>query len=165
MTLQGFADGFFQRRAALRIFFDEVRDDFGVGFGDETCGLRAELLLQFEIIFDDAVVDDDDFAGAVAMRVRVFFRGAAVRGPARVADAVDAFEGRLRGWTSSRLRSLPGRAADFQFAVLADDGDARGIVAAIFEALQAVEDERHDLFRADVADNSAHDGFSSWKPP
>ena len=47
-------------------------------------------------------------------------------------------------------------AANFELAVVADDGDARRIVAAIFEALQAVEDQRDNLLRADISDNSAH---------
>ena len=51
-----------------------------------------ELALDLEIVLDDAVVDDDDAAGAVAMRVRVLFGGPAVRGPARVAEAVHAGE-------------------------------------------------------------------------
>ena len=79
----------------MQIFFDEVGDDFGVGFGDELVAFALQLFLQLEIIFDDAVVDDDDLAGAVAMRVRVFFGGTAVRGPAGVADAVGAVDGRF----------------------------------------------------------------------
>src|SRR5260221_5482952 len=45
--------------------------------------LALQLLFQLQIIFDNAVVHDYDLPGAVAMRVRVFFGGAAVGGPAR----------------------------------------------------------------------------------
>ena len=79
---------------------------------------RVEFVLQFEIIFDDAVVHDDDFAGAIAMRVRVFFGGAAVRGPARVADAVDAFEWALAD-RFFQIAQLAGGAADIELAVFA----------------------------------------------
>ena len=65
---------------------------------------------------------------------------------------------------SSRLRSFAGRAANFQLAVVADDGDAGGIVAAIFEAPEAVENQRHDALWADIADNSAHGCCSSKLP-
>ena len=64
-------------------------------------------LLELQVVLDDAVVHDDDAAGAVAMRMRILFGGAAVRGPAGVADAVGAVDGCWR-MTSSRLRSLPG---------------------------------------------------------
>ncbi len=54
--------------------------------------LRGEFVFELEVVFDDAVVDDDDAAGAVAMGMGVLFRGAAVRCPARVPDAVSAIE-------------------------------------------------------------------------
>jgi hypothetical protein len=91
----------------VELVFDEVGDDLGVGFGDEDVALGDELALELEVVFDDAVVDDDERAGAVAVGVGVLFGGAAVGGPAGVADAVGAVE----GWsarTASRLRSLPG---------------------------------------------------------
>ena len=113
-------------------------------------------VFQLEVIFDDAVVHDDDFAGAIAMRMRVFFGGAAVRGPARVADAVDAVE-RRGADRFFEIAQLAGRAADIELAVFADHGDPGGIVAAIFQAAQAVEDQRHNALWADVSDNSAHE--------
>jgi hypothetical protein len=38
--------------------------------------LSDELLLEGEVVFDDAVVDDDEGAGAVAVGVGVLLRGA-----------------------------------------------------------------------------------------
>ena len=105
-----------------------------MAFGDE-------LVLQLEIILDDAVVHDHDFAGAIAMRVRVFFGGAAVRGPARVADAVDAFERRDADGFFEVVQ-LAGSAANFQLAVVLHHGDAGGVIAAIFEAVQPVQNQR-----------------------
>ena len=46
-----------------------------------------QLGAQLEVVLDDAVVDDDDVAAAVAVRVGVVVGRLAVRGPARVADA------------------------------------------------------------------------------
>ena len=84
----------------------QVRDDLGVGFGLELVPLRLQLALQLEIVFDDAVVDDDDLAGAVAMRMGVLFGGTAMRRPACVADAVQAVD-RFERIAFSRLISLP----------------------------------------------------------
>ena len=66
--------------------------------------------LSSEIVFDDAVVDDDEGAGAVAVGVRVLFRGAAVGGPAGVADAVGAGE-RGGGDDGFEVAELAGGAA------------------------------------------------------
>jgi hypothetical protein len=52
-----------------------------------------QLVLQIEVVLDDAVVHDDDLPGAVLVRMRVLFRRPAVRGPAGVADAINPFEG------------------------------------------------------------------------
>ena len=54
------------------------------------------------------------------------------------------------------VAQLAGRAANLELAFLGDDRDARGVVAAIFEFAQPLDDDGDDLFRADVADNSAH---------
>ena len=97
-ALDGAADGVFEQdgsacgRGVLLNLLDEVGDDFGVGFGDELVALRGEFALEVEVVFDDAVVDDDDAAGAVAVGMGVLFGGAAVGGPARVADAEGAIE-------------------------------------------------------------------------
>jgi hypothetical protein len=40
---------------------------------------------------------------------------------------------------------------------LSDDSDAGGVIAAVFEALESVEDQRDNFFRADVTDDSAHE--------
>ena len=93
-----------------------------------------------EIIFDDAVVHDDDLAGAVAMRVRVFFGGAAVRGPAGVSDAVSAVE-RLQADDFFQIAQLAFGAANLQAFAIARDRDARGVVAAVFQPPQALDDD------------------------
>ena len=124
----------------LHLALDEVRDDLGVGLGDERVAFALQLLLQLEIVLDDAVVDDDDAAGAVAVRVRVLFGRPAVRGPARVADPVFAFE-RIAGDDLFEPRQLAGAAPQLDAAV-ADDGDAGRVVAAILEPAQAVDQDR-----------------------
>ena len=95
----------------LPLGFDQVCDDFGIGFGDELVALRLQLALELEIVLDDAVVDDDDPAGAVAVGMGVLFGGPAMRGPPRVAEAVNTGSG-SSAMTSSRLVSLPGAAPD-----------------------------------------------------
>ena len=96
-------------------------------------------------------------AGAVAVGVGVLFGGAAVGGPAGVADAEGAVErdaraGRLRG-----CASLPGARRSSSVALVgAADGDAGRVVAAVFEAAQALDDDGNDFLWADVTDDSAH---------
>jgi hypothetical protein len=48
------------------------------------------------------------------------------------------------------------RAANLQFVILVHNRNACGIIAAIFKLSQALDDQRHDLFVADVSDYSTH---------
>lgn len=65
-------------------------DDLGICFGEKFMSFFDELMLQLDIIFDNAVVDYHDFPGTVPVGMRIFFCGAAVGSPARVADSVNA---------------------------------------------------------------------------
>src|SRR5690348_13200293 len=155
--LEGTADGFFEGHVALHVLLDEMGDDFGVRFGNKLVALALKLLFQFEVVLDDAVVHDDDLAGAVAMRVSIFFGGPAVSGPARVAYAENAIDRGL-GDGFLEVAKFAGGATDLQRTIGSHDGDAGGIVTEIFELAQAFNDDRNNLLPADIANNSAHSG-------
>ena len=139
----------------MRIFLHQVRDDFRVGFGGKLVAFFLQLFLQFEVVLDNSVVHHDDLASAVAMRMGVLFRGAAVRGPACMADSVGAFERRL-GDGLFEITKFSRSAADFQLPGLRHNGDAGRIIAAVLELAQAFDDDRHDFLGPDIADYSAH---------
>ena len=112
-------DGLFQRNRialGLRIFlhlFDEVSNDLGVRFGDKLVALRGQFALQLEIVFDNAVVDHDDASRAVAMGMRILFRGTAMRRPAGVTDAEGALQ-RVLVENLFKVGQLAGRATDLR---------------------------------------------------
>ena len=140
----------------MKYFSIEVGDDFGVGLGLVGVAFFAKLFLQREIVLHDAVVHDHDGSAAVAMRVRVLFAGTAVRGPAGVADAVGAVDGVVADYLFQVAQFAFG-AANLQAVVSAGNGDSRRVVAAILKAAQAINNDRNNLFLADVSNNSAHE--------
>ena len=71
----------------FHLAFDQMRDDFGIGFGDELVSLFLKLTFQIEVVLDDAVVDHNDASGTVTVRMGVLLCWTAVCGPSRVADA------------------------------------------------------------------------------
>ena len=75
------------------VLFDEVGDDFGVGVGGELNILVGELFFEFEVVFNDAVVDNGELLVLAEERVGVFVGGGAVCGPTRMAYANVAWEG------------------------------------------------------------------------
>ena len=90
---------------------------------------RCQVALEIEVVLDDAVVDDDDPAAAVAVGMGVFLGRPAVGGPARVADAVVALD-RVGAQRVLEPRQLAGAPPQLDLAV-AHHGDAGRIVAAV----------------------------------
>ena len=138
--------------AGLHLAGDEMGDDFGVGVAGKHRAVRDQLLLQLAEILDDAVMHDRNKVGR--MRVGIGFGRLAVRGPAGMADA---------GRTAQRrslqqlleIAQLAFGAPPAELPVL-DGGDARGIIAAIFEALQRVDELLGNRPFAQNANDAAH---------
>ena len=128
----------------LEFILNDVGDDFGVGFRLEDVALGDERVLEREVVLDDAVVHDDERSGAVAVR------GWAFSSVGRPWVAQRVWPMPKVPWmgdfsmTASRLRSLPGRAAEFELGRAAADGDAGGVVAAVFEAAKTFNDDGDD---------------------
>ena len=133
------------------LLLQQVRHDLGVGLGAEGVAAILKLAAQVAVVLDDAVVDDRQAAGAVEVRVGVLVGDAAVGRPAGVAEPDGAAGQRGLG-----LPDLAGPLLDHDRAV-SRHGDAPGVVAAILELLQPVQDELRCVgARADVAENAAH---------
>src|SRR5207253_7064315 len=49
-----------------------------------------------------------------------------------------------------------GGTPDVDFSVLPDDGHASRVIAAVFQALEPVENQRHNFFWSDVPDYPTH---------
>src|ERR1700682_2048629 len=109
------------------IFFHQVRDYFRVSFGCELVSFGDQLLLEREIVLDNAIVHHHDSARAVAMRMRVFFGGTAMRGPAGVSDAVGAIE-RLEPDHFFQVAQLAFGATDLQAFAVSGYRDSRRVV-------------------------------------
>ena len=139
-VFDGAADGFFEGDGGSRGFgvavrgtcggggvdqllLDQMGDDFGVGLGDELVAGGGELFFEGDVVLDDAVVDDDEGAGAVAVGVGVLFRRATVGGPASVADAKGAVDGGVVE-DGFEVAELAGGSAKLHAVGTAGDGDS-----------------------------------------
>ncbi len=142
------------RAISVQVFFHQVGDHFRVGFGGELVAFRLELLLQLQVILNDPVVNHRHGLMAIAMRVGVLLRGRAVRGPARVPDAVRAVHG-IEANLLFQISQLAGGPANVQLAIV-HDGQARRVVPAVLQPLQAFQQHGHYTFVSDVTDNSRH---------
>ena len=128
--LGGLAHGLLQGCATFEEALDQERDDLGVGLRPEDAAFAEEVGAQRFVVLDDAVVDDGDVARAVGVGMGVLERGPAVGGPAGVGDGGGAgvFE-----VVAGEVGDLPRGLADVEGAASVKDGDARAVVAAVFE--------------------------------
>ena len=131
----------------------------------EAVASATELFSEGVVVLDAAVVDDGDAAGAVEVGVRVELGGSADGGPAGVADADGAGDGARDG--AEVLDEADGLGdADGAGAVRdgVEDGDAAGIVAAVLDAVQRVEEDGQRVSGPDVPRNSAHRHLLGSRP-
>ena len=141
------------RRLALAEFvLDDERRDLGIGFGGERVALGGELLAERAEILDDAVVDDRK--PRRGMRMGVGFGRFPVGGPARVADA-DSPAKRRCGKFRLQVFELALGAPALQAPVL-KRRHASGIVAAVFEPLQRIDNRARDRPGPENPDNPTH---------
>jgi hypothetical protein len=136
-----------------------MRDYLGVGFGAELGALVLQLLAQLPKVLNDAIVHNREAVGG--MRMRVALGGAAVRGPAGMPDADHAFE-RLARKPRFEVAQLALGAPARELAPL-QRGHSRGVVAAIFEPLEGVDQQGCNRLTSQNAYNAAHSSNSSPK--
>jgi hypothetical protein len=137
--------GVLRRRSAFDFPGHQMSDDLRVGFAAELATIGDQLLAQRLEVLDDAVVDDRDRSDDV--RMGIVDRRSAVRSPARVGDPDRAAE-RLAAQFPREIVELSLRAAPREIAVI-DRANTGAVVAAIFKALEAVEQPLSNFTFAD----------------
>ena len=141
--------------AVAVVIIQQLGHHLGVRLGAEGVALLQQLLLQRDEVLDDAVVDHGELAALAQMGVGVDVAGLAVGGPSGVPDAQGARQVR------AVMAHLPQHLdpalflADPQHAVAAH-GHTGGVIAPVFHALQALQQNRGGLLAAYVSDNSTH---------
>ena len=123
----------------------------GLRLGDDT--VLGEFGPKLAKVLDDAVMDHRD--GTVAVGVGVRLRRRAVGRPAGVADAGAPFQ-RIVHQRVRQVHELADLAPAVQRAVVVDGGDARAVIAAVFQPPQRLDQLRAGLVAAQNAHDPAH---------
>jgi hypothetical protein len=134
--------------------FDQVSNDFGVGFSRELVSFLDKLALQLEVILNDSVVSHDDAALAVAVRVSIFFSGTSVGCPSRMAKTKLAGH-RFLFEQFFKVPQFAGTSPHGKLVVL-DYGNARGVVPSVLKRLESTHDDGYRVSGTDVAEDSTH---------
>ena len=139
---------------ACEVVMDAVCDHLGVGIGGELVAEPFELRAKLLVILDDAVVHDRD-AVARDVRVGVALVRHAVGRPARMCDSEVAGRG-VGGERLGELRDLADCPQARDLCPAVQHGDPGRVIAAVFEALQALDQDRDDVPVSDRSDDAAH---------
>ena len=150
----GLLHGLEQVAAPGQVIMNAVRDDLGIGVRGELVAGALELGPELLVVLDDAVVDDRD-AVARDVRMGVLLVRHAVRRPARVGDA-EVTGSRVRRQGVRELRYLADGAQARDLGAAVQDGDAGRVIPAVFEAPQALDQDRDDVPVSDRSDDAAH---------
>ena len=145
----------------VRLFLELVRqqmgDDLGVGVRAERITQGFQLFAQGLVVLDDAVVHHRDVTGK--MRVGVAFARRAMGRPTGVGNTETAGQ-RVFGQRSFQLADLARTAHALQGFVVGVNRHTGAVVAAVFEALQAFEEDGGDITFSYSSDNATHGYFS-----
>ncbi len=140
---------------AVVVLLDQVADRLGVRLGREDVTGLAEPLAQLAVVLDDAVEHDRELLRILDReRMRVLLGDAAVGGPARVTEAGRGGRGAVAGGELQVLE-VADRTCVLE-PVLLEEGDTGRVIAAVLEALEAVEEQVLAFTRSYVSDDPAH---------
>ena len=130
-------------------------------FRAEDVARGRQALPQDLVVFNDAVVDEEEAARTIRVGMSVGLGGLAVGGPARVRNAHHTFGTLLPHPLLERRHLADGLR---QVRPRTQDGDAARIIAAILKPLQALEKYFPRRPVPNVSDNAAHVNLSDkWQ--
>lgn len=149
-----YLEGVGQIWRALEGVVNQVDDHFGVGLRNKRVAQRFELFTQGFVVFDDAVVHHCHFV-AGEMRVSIGLGRCTVGSPAGVGDAQLARQ-RLGGNSGFQFADLADPATTLKGTVLGIDGQPCAVIATVFQALEAFDQDGSNVALGYGTDDSTH---------
>ncbi|MNJ48990.1 hypothetical protein D3C77_442030 [compost metagenome] len=147
-------EGVGQVRDAFQGVVQQVDDDFGVCLRAEQVTQALELFTQFFVVLDDAVVHHRQIL-AGEMRVGIMLGWRAVGCPTSVGNTQLACQ-RVGGYSGFQLADLADAATTLQGPLLGVDRETCAVITAVFQALEAFDQDSGDITFGDGANDSTH---------
>ncbi len=156
-TLYGLQNGLCEvlLLAGMQIIY-KVCNGLGVGLGLELVAVRFQTLTQLLIVLNDAVMYDCYLALAAQMWVRVAVGRLTVGGPAGVTDTASAVH--VAALFLDLLFKVCNAAAclDNAQAVLGEGSHTGGVIAAVFQTVQTLDENRKRVLASGESNDSTH---------
>ena len=146
------------------VLLDQVHDHFRIRLRGEAMPFGLERFLELAIVLDDPVQHDRKPAVlTTGQRVRVLLGHGAVRRPAGMTETVIRPGAVRAGGVLQELKIAHG--ADVLEAAVFAQRETGGVVAAVLEALEAVQQQLLRRTATDISDDPAHPKLLSVAAP
>ena len=142
-------EGVFQIQPAGHDIFNQMGNDFRVGFGMKGVALAMQLLPKSAVVCNDSVVNDGNVPRGARVGVGVFPADISVGRPTGMGDT-DLPADLRQSLQGVDLVHRSDVLADFNPAVV-DEGDATRIVSSVFQVANALKQSGGDGFLTDDA--------------
>ena len=117
--------------------------------------LFLQPFFQLDIILNNAVMHHHNLSRAIPVWMGILLGRMSMRGPAGMPDSIRSIQ-RVFPNHFFKVAELACRAANLQAVPIPGDGNSRGVVTAILQALQTIQDDWRRVLAPDVSNNAAH---------
>ena len=134
---------------------NQVGDDLAVSLADKSVLLLSQPFFQLNVVLNDAVMHHHNLSSAITVWMGILFCRMSMRGPAGMSDSISPVQ-RVFPDHLFKVAELARRAPDLQAISISSYCNSRGVITAILEAFQAIQDDWHSVFTPDISNNAAH---------
>jgi len=150
--MKDLAHGLF--KVAIILVRHKMGDHFCVSFGFELMALLQKIQFEGHVIFDDAIMDNRKFTAVIRMGMGIDVGRFSVSGPARMANADHSFRFMADEFLTQGIKTAH-TFFHIDLTVMIN-GDTAGIIPAIFQFTQSINQKRGSLMAPNISNNSAH---------
>ena len=134
---------------------NQVRYGLGIGLRTEYIAACGQMLTQFQIVFDNAVMDNRNLTVAAQMRMRVCVGRFTMGCPARMTNTAGAVQSACLAYLFLQSVDASTRLDNTQ-AILGHCRNTGRIITTIFQRMQSFNQDRQCIFSSCKTNNTTH---------
>ena len=152
-TVHYFRDG--PERIPIIIVVQKMSDDLSICLRDKVVSLFFQFFLQFQIIFNNSVVNNNDTFICIKMWMRIDIGRSPMSGPARMPDSKGSgkFLSPMADLIQHLQASLSFQHVDFLSVI---DRNPGRVISPVFQLFQTIQENRCCLQLSNISNYSTH---------
>ena len=139
----------------LQTLFNQMGQDLGVGFRGKDMPFGCQFIFQGTVIFDNPIVNDNNFPLAVSMGMCIHFRGSTVRCPSRMPKASAAGNTDIFVDNGFQIGEFPLGPVTYELVIILINQACR-VISSIFKSPQTLKQDGNNSSITDISHYSTH---------